>query len=136
MGVNPFLSNYSGPHRFIDEDGEWDVELDHCTDQYVYRNARTNDVKFVDKQIQLDRLMGYARAQSYANAAPAVKVTLKDKREQRWRNKLVRMQDKKRARRLARLDTAMWVAGWVWGGCLAFVVTVYLIKWVMLLVLG
>jgi hypothetical protein len=65
-----------------------------------------------------------------------VPLTLKEKRESRWRHKLVRMQDKLSERRMAKVSRTAWAVGWLWASILIFVATAYLIRWAMYLTFG
>jgi hypothetical protein len=70
------------------------------------------------------------------NTHPSPPRSLKDRREERWRQKLFHMKDKAIERRIARVAKAAWVVGWMWGSLMIFVLTSYLVKWAMRLVLG
>jgi len=77
--------------------------------------------------------LGQRRAE---HGLSAPKPTLKDMRESRWRNKLVRMKDKLHERRMMKISRVAWAVGWLWGSMLIFVATGYLTRWVMFLTFG
>lgn len=122
------------------------AEMQRIGIEQEYNSARQQYIFAIDagrySQQQANALMGlqagslYPLGGRWVPPVPSATLTLKERREARWRQKLFRMKDKAIEKRIAAVAKAAWIVGWVWASLLIFVATSYLLRWSLNLITG
>ena len=124
------------------DDGDlWDIDSDLMSYSYVMRNRRTGEKKTAPMESGLTPerwSREVSRMYDESRIAFANQWRKPERRSiyDRWEDRMLRLKQKAKERRLRRVAQAGWILGWVWGTILATVLTINLVAWLGKTVLG